>query len=205
MKKKITGKEARYILRKNRINQADLAAKLGITPQSLNSRLNVEEFTYSRQLEINNVLQQNIFDLDQPMTDRQPIIDARISAGTGCSLEDDDNNVIGYVQIPSFHGCIGVIVYGDSMEPAYMSGDVVFVRPVNVESIDYGRPYIIITNDERYLKNVYKSEHDADNIRCVSNNDDTNRYGDRRYPDFDIPKTNIIHLYKVVGILRREN
>ncbi len=205
MKKKLTGKEARYILRQHRINQADLAAKLGISPQSLNSRLNVDEFTYSRQLEINNVLGQQIFDIEAPLTDRQPIVASHISAGNGCSLEDDDSNIIGYVQIPAFTGCIGVIVYGDSMEPSYLSGDIAFVKPINVESIEYGRPYIVITRDDRYLKNVYKSEHDADNIRCVSNNDDTNRYGDRRYPDFDIPKQNILHIYKVVGLLRREN
>lgn len=34
--KKLTGKEARYILKQNRINLADLAQKLGIMPQSLN-------------------------------------------------------------------------------------------------------------------------------------------------------------------------
>ena len=102
MKKKITGKEARYILRQHRINQADLAAKLGISPQSLNSRLNVDEFTYSRQLEINNVLGQHIFDIEAPLTDRQPILDIRVSAGTGIGLEGDENTVTEYVSVREF-------------------------------------------------------------------------------------------------------
>ena len=205
MKKKITGKEARYILRQHRVNQADLAAKLGISPQSLNSRLNVDEFTYSRQLEINNVLGQQIFDIDAPLTDRQPILDIRVSAGTGIGLEGDENTVTEYVSVPSMNGCVGITVYGDSMTPVYNAGDVIFVRPVpDLDDIDYGRTYLIITRSDRLLKNIYKSNHDATCLRLSSFNETVNRQGDRLYPDRDIPKEIVIYLYKVVGSLRRE-
>lgn len=41
-KKKMTGKEARYVLRQRRVSLSDLASRLGISSQALNSRLNAE-------------------------------------------------------------------------------------------------------------------------------------------------------------------
>ena len=204
-KKKITGKEARYILKRNHVNLADLASRLGISPQSMQSRLNVDNFGYARQMEINNALGQNIFDIEAPMTDRQPILDIRVSAGTGIGLDGDENTVTEYVSVPSMQGCTGLTVYGDSMMPVYNPGDVVFVRPVPVvDDIDYGRTYLIITQSDRLLKNIYKSKNDATCLRLSSFNETVNRQGDRLYPDRDIPKEYILYLYKVVGSLRRE-
>ena len=102
-------------------------------------------------------------------------------------------------------GCVGITVYGDSMTPRYRNGDVVFVRPIpELDDIDYGRAYIIITRSDRLLKCIYPSKHDAQMLRLVSINDDVNRQGDRIYPDREIGKENIIYLYKVVGSLSRE-
>ena len=61
---KLSGKEARYILKQNSINLAWLAEQLDIKPQSLQSRLNAVEFRSSYQLEINNLLGKRIFDVD---------------------------------------------------------------------------------------------------------------------------------------------
>lgn len=65
--KKLTGKEARYILKQHRVNLADLAQRLGIAPQSLNSRLNAETFSTSRQIEVNAALGMQIFEIDTPL------------------------------------------------------------------------------------------------------------------------------------------
>lgn len=205
MAKNMTGKEARYILRQHRINLADLAQRLGITPQSLNSRLNAETFSISRQIEINTVLEQSIFDIEIPISERLPVLDIRVSAGMGIGLEGDENVITEYITVPHMTGCIGITVYGDSMYPTYQSGDIVFVRPIPVlDDIDYGRTYIIITQSDRLLKNIYPSTHDATCLRLQSANEATNRQGDRLYPDREIPKEYILYLYKVVGCLRRE-
>lgn len=204
--KKLTGKEARYILKSNRINLADLAQKLGIMPQSLNSRLNVDEFSVSRQLEINAALGENIFPIDNSMQpDKIPVLDITASAGFGIGQYGEEKKVIEYVSIPSLKGCVGITVYGDSMKPNYNAGDVIFVKPITETNvIEYGHTYLIITHDDRLLKNIYPSKHDATCFRLSSFNDDTNRQGDRLFPDFDIPKESVIYLYKVVGSLRRE-
>lgn len=207
---KMSGKEARYIIKENRINMAWLAEQLGITPQTLNSRLNAQEFRRSSMMEINAVLGKDIFGIGDIPTEvmqvgQQPILDIRVSAGYGIGLDGDENKVNEYVSIPGLTGCVGLTVYGESMCPRYRPGDVVFVRPIiDTNDIDYGRPYLIITTCDRLLKCIYQSKHDADCLRLISLNEDTNRQGDRLYPDREIKKETILHLYKVVGSLQRE-
>lgn len=208
---KISGKEARYILKQNNVNLAWLAEQLGITPQSLQSRLTATEFKIPYQLEINNILERRVFDVNTApaiteVKGRIPVIDIRVSAGYGIDLmEGNEQRINEYVTMDGLNGCVGVYVYGDSMSPEYRAGDIVFVRRINdAADIDYGRVYVIVTRDDRFIKCLYQSKHDADNIRLVSINEDTNRQGDRLYPDREIKKDNILFIYKVVGMFRRE-
>ena len=208
---KLSGREARYILKQNCVNLAWLAEQLNIKPQSLQSRLNADDFKTSYQLEINNILEKRIFDIDMAGTitetkGRIPVIDMRISAGFGVELMDgNEQHVTEYVTMEGLNGCVGIYVYGDSMNPEYRAGDIIFVRRLlDPSDIDYGRPYVIITRGERVLKCIYQSTHDADCLRLTSFNEDTNRHGDRLFPDKEIPKDNILFIYKVVGMFRRE-
>ena len=207
---KNSGKEVRYILKQNSINLAWLSERLGIQPQTLQSRLNATEFKTAYMLEINDILKKDIFGLgDLPSevhkAGQQPVLDIRVSAGMGIGLDGEENKVNEYVSIPSMQGCVGITVYGDSMTPRYRNGDIVFVRPIpEINDIDYGSAYIIITKSDRLLKCIYPSKHDAQNLRLVSVNEDENRHGDRIYPDREIGKDTIIYLYKVVGSLSRE-
>ncbi len=59
-RKVMSGKEARYILKQNSVNLAWLSEKLGIKPQTLNSRLNAEEFKKGYMYEINEVLGKDV-------------------------------------------------------------------------------------------------------------------------------------------------
>ena len=207
----MSGKEARYILKQNNVNLSWLSEQLNILPQSLQSRLNASEFKVAYQMEINALLGKRIFDVDMPSTivevqGRIPVIDMRVSAGFGVSLLDGNEHRINeYVTMEGLNGCVGVYVYGESMLPEYKAGDIVFVRQViDADSIDYGRPYIIVTRDDRVLKCIYPSKHDADLLRLTSLNEETNRHGDRLFPDKEVRKDNILFIYKVVGLFRRE-
>ena len=207
----MSGKEARYILKQNNVNLSWLSEQLNILPQSLQSRLNASEFKVAYQMEINALLGKRIFDVDMPSTivevqGRIPVIDMRVSAGFGVSLLDGNEQRINeYVTMEGLNGCVGVYVYGESMLPEYKAGDIVFVRQViDADSIDYGRPYIIVTRDDRVLKCIYPSKHDADLLRLTSLNEETNRHGDRLFPDREVRKDNILFIYKVVGLFRRE-
>lgn len=208
---KMTGKEARYILKQNNVNLAWLAEQMGIKAQSLQSRLNATEFKIPYMLEINNIMERRIFDVDMANTivetrGRIPVIDMRVSAGFGVSLLDGNEQRINeYVTMDGLNGCIGVYVYGDSMLPEYRAGDIVFVRQVmNTSELDYGRTYVIVTAEDRVLKCIYPSKHDATLLRLTSINEETNRQGDRLFPDREVAKENILFIYKVVGMFRRE-
>lgn len=207
----LSGKEARYILKQNNINLAWLAEQIGIKPQSIQSRLNAAVFGVPYQLEINNITGKRIFDVDMAPSitetkGRIPVIDMRISCGFGLELMDgNEDRISEYVTMEGLNGCVGVYVYGDSMTPEYRPGDIVFVRRITDQSeIDYGRAYVIITPSERVLKCIYQSKHDADCLRLTSINEETNRHGDRLFPDKEVQKANILFIYKVVGIFRRE-
>lgn len=208
---KMTGKEARYILKQNNVNLAWLAEQMGIKAQSLQSRLNATEFKIPYMLEINNIMERRIFDVDMANTivetrGRIPVIDMRVSAGFGVALLDGNEQRINeYVTMDGLNGCVGVYVYGDSMLPEYRAGDIVFVRQVmNTSELDYGRTYVIVTAEDRVLKCIYPSKHDATLLRLTSINEETNRQGDRLFPDREVAKENILFIYKVVEIFRRE-
>lgn len=207
----LSGKEARYILKQNSVNLAWLSEQLGITPQSLQSRLNTVTFSVPYQLEINNILGKRIFDVDMSPSlvdtkGRIPVIDMRVSAGFGVELLDgNEKNIKEYVTMDGLNNCVGVYVYGESMLPVYRPGDIVFVRRIiDAKEIDYGRAYVIITRCERVLKCIYPSKHDADKLRLTSINEDTNRQGDRLHPDREVDKADILFIYKVVAMFRRE-
>lgn len=212
----MSGKEARYILQQNNINLSWLSELLGIKPQSLQSRLNAATFSPENQLMINKVTGRRIFDIDIDIPDieadanRIPVLDLRTAAGFEyVTLEDtmtlQNPPVAEYVTMSGLKGCVGLYVYGDSMSPEYRAGDIVFVRKEpELDGIDYGRAYMIVTASERVLKCIYKSNHDADLIRLVSINEDVNRHGDRLFPDREVRKDNIIAIYRVEGVFRRE-
>ena len=213
---KLSGKEAHYLIRQNNINQSWLAEKLGISPQSLTSRLNASEFKLGYQMEINKITGKRIFDVDADVQEvlkdanRIPVLDLRTAAGFDYitledTLHEQNPPVAEYVTIQGLRGCVGLYVYGDSMAPEYRSGDIIFVRQEPaVDEIAYGHAYIIITRSERILKCIYKSSHDSDLLRLVSLNEDVNRHGDRLYPDREVRKENIISIYRVEGVFRRE-
>lgn len=132
------------------------------------------------------------------------ILDIRVCAGQGIGFDGDENEIIGYVNIPEFAGCYGITVYGDSMYDMYMSGDTIFVREIkDKHNIDNGQPYVIITKEDRLLKMIH-IDYERKRTILSSYNNATNPDGKRKYPDMEIDiDSDILYLYKVVGKLTR--
>lgn len=89
-KKKLSGKEVRYLLKQNTVNLSWLSEQLGISAQALQERLKAQEFKPAYLLEIINVLGKDIFgiqDGDGNSLLKQPILDIRVCAGNGIGLE----------------------------------------------------------------------------------------------------------------------
>lgn len=88
-------------------------------------------------------------------------------------------------------------IVGDSMSPRINSGDKICIRKIEVEDIIFGEIYAIVTkSDMRTVKWVTRSPEDG-MIRLVPENKDP-RYGDYQ----DIEKSDIRHIYKVIGAIR---
>ena len=84
-------------------------------------------------------------------------------------------------------------VRGDSMMPEFHSGDEVAFRFIDEASfIQWGLPHVLDTAQGVVLKSIYQDE---DNIICKSFNS--------RYPDFSIPKDEILRMAIVVGFVRQ--
>ena len=200
---KKSGKEARYILKQNSVNLAWLSEKLGILPQTLQSRLNAAEFKTSYMLEINQILGKDIFDLGGMPSEvgkagQQPVLDIRVSAGMGIGLDGEENKVNEYVSIPSMTGCVGITVYGDSMTPKYPAGSYILIRPIEAwrEYIELGRSYVLELADWRRLIKIVRKGHDATHYTLDSYNVD--------YESNEIAKSFINNMWLVVASVTRE-
>jgi phage repressor protein C with HTH and peptisase S24 domain len=79
-----------------------------------------------------------------------PLFDSSVSAGGGTWLDEHiDSNLIYSHDMP--HGTdFALRIYGDSMEPMYSNGEIVFVRRNVI--IESGQVGVFCLNDESYLK-----------------------------------------------------
>nr|DAK37966.1 MAG TPA: Repressor protein CI [Caudoviricetes sp.] len=87
-----------------------------------------------------------------------------VSAGTGVWVSDEPVETIKYpVPVPGHD--IALRVNGNSMEPMFHDGDVVFVK--KTPEVHHGSIIIIIVNDSAYIKKLYRRD---DEVRLISLN-----------------------------------
>lgn len=102
--------------------------------------------------------------------------------------------------VPDFaavHADFLIRVSGSSMYPKYSSGDILACRKiVEVTFIQWGKIYVIDSQQGAMVKRLFEIEGDADHILCKSDNEN--------YPPFKLPKDEIRSLSIVVGAIRLE-
>lgn len=102
--------------------------------------------------------------------------------------------------VPDFaavHADFLIRVSGSSMYPKYSSGDILACRKVvEVTFIQWGKIYVIDSQQGAMVKRLFEIEGDADHILCKSDNPN--------YPPFKLPKDEIRSLSIVVGAIRLE-
>lgn len=100
-------------------------------------------------------------------------------------------------------------IYGNSMIPNYPPGCVVGLVKCSSNFIEPGEVYVIETRDRRLLKRVFYKNDDTsgESITLYSDNimkfEGGARDGRLAYPPFDLPKSEIIALYQVTGVIKR--
>lgn len=83
-------------------------------------------------------------------------------------------------------------IEGDSMVPDYLSGDELACRLItDISDIKWGKPYIIDTMDGVVFKRIFDG---GSSILCRSINPEVS--------DFEIDKSNILHIASIVGFTR---
>lgn len=84
-----------------------------------------------------------------------------------------------------------ISVEGDSMYPTITSGTFIIIKEVtDTRYIKWGEPHLVVSNDGRVLKRILLSK----DPECIS------LYSDNKlYPAYDIPKSQIISFWQVLG------
>lgn len=127
-----------------------------------------------------------------------PLIDLSVAAGFGSvKFNIEKRDVKDYYVIPKFRDLkidFMIEVYGSSMYPKYMSGDIVACTIIrDSKFIQWNKVHIIATTEQGLLLKRIR-EHDENSILAVSDNPE--------FPPFKIPLNEISGIAVVVGIVR---
>ena len=100
-------------------------------------------------------------------------------------------------------------IYGNSMLPNYPPGCVVGLAKCTKSFIEPGEVYVIETRDRRLLKRLFYKDDNPDSRKftCYSDNvmkfEGGARHGKFAYPPFDLPISEIVNLFVVTGVIKR--
>lgn len=100
--------------------------------------------------------------------------------------------------VPAFNGADFLIpVKGNSMNPTYMSGDIVACKrvPMNGLYFQWNKPYVLDTAQGPLIKRI-KPGSDKQHVLIVSDNE--------QYDPFELPYSEIHAVAMVIGIIRLE-
>ena len=195
-------------LKNEGINLSDLSKRLGYnTDQNLHSVLGAADVKSSLLENISRVLGRPIgWFYDDVSTEESelantnkgiPLIPLEAFASPGLPNYDDIHD-LDYYMVNEFKGCDFLIrIKGDSMSPRYASGDVVACKKV-LETLffQWGRVYVLYTKSQGIMIKRLQPSDKEDCIRCVSDNE--------KYAPFDVPKSDIVSLALVNGLVSLE-
>ena len=96
----------------------------------------------------------------------------------------------------------GIRVMGNSMEPEFQSGSIIFIKRINERAfIPWGNPMVIDTENGVLVKAVYPSERTTDNHGYECEYIEARSYNPA-YPPIQIPTDSIYGMYRVVTGIR---
>ena len=88
-----------------------------------------------------------------------------------------------------------ISVRGQSMSPTYPSGCVLFISKNIADWVEWGKVYVLDTENGVIVKQLAPSSLGNDFVCCKSFNDAP------EFAPFDVPKSTIFGIYRVVGAL----
>jgi phage repressor protein C with HTH and peptisase S24 domain len=214
------GKRIKKLMREKGIKRDDLAKKIGkagssvsfytsggLFPPEVGEILakeldtSVEHLLYGRkesQQEYVNANVNNTVELGAIKKKGIPYYDIQASGGPVEMFMDLPEEVSDYYYLPDYEDCdLCLNIWGDSMYPHYVSGDVIICKRIfNQDIISYGDTYLIITREYRFVKYIYPDDEDKGKIILRSEN--------KKYPDIPIPRKEILRMFLVKGKVQRK-
>lgn len=98
----------------------------------------------------------------------------------------------GKVLSPVANAELAIPVSGDSMEPEFQDGSIVYIKRINEAAfIPWGSPVILDTENGAFIKDVFPCEDDKSCIEARSKNP--------KYPPMIIPKASIYGMYRILN------
>lgn len=134
----------------------------------------------------------------QPAVDKGiPLIPLEAFASPGMPVFED-LPMLDYYTVSEFKGSDFLIrIKGDSMSPRYASGDVVACKKIlEMLYFQWGRVYVLYTQSNGIMIKRLQPSDKEDCVRCVSDNE--------KYAPFDVPKSDIVSLALVNGLVSLE-
>ena len=182
---------------KRKLNNKALGAIVGMEGEAFRMATNRKSLNVLQIREI-----ENFFELENASkTTEQEITgfyypNVSASAGMDKEILNDDLKRIP-VTIPGWDKDISFInVFGDSMYPKYNAGEVIGVKPIEVQFINYGYPYVVVlTNGDTYIK-IIQPGSDSEHLLFVS----TNEF----YKPKEFHLSLIKGFYSIKGVIKKE-
>ena len=126
-----------------------------------------------------------------------PLYDIVATAGNAIAFWENEENIMDYIPRKlGMRDChLAIHVHGESMYPIYMPGDVVLLREIfDYQFVNYGQVYVVITEEHRLLKYVYKGKNEEHLILRSEN---------QHFEEIEVHKNKIIKLLQVQGFFRK--
>lgn len=168
--------------------------KGNITAGNNNTISNIDEDTEDEYTESPIVYEKDVVNYEKGV----PYYNVDFINGFEGVIEFTQQNPDYYINYPPANHCdCWVNATGDSMLGVVNHGDTVALKQIDKEWFPLGEVYAIVTtNGHRMIKRISKSE-DTNCYKLVSANPNKDEY-----PDQDIPKKYILHLFKVINAIK---
>lgn len=176
--------------------QEELAKKLNITRKTINSYENGSSIPDHLDIILNKILNQDDNNVTSGYITGYYLPDVSASAGLETSINNDELKKIP-VTIPGWEkDIIFINVFGDSMYPKFNSGEVIGVKYVEFQFLNYGYPYVVVFNNGDVFIKIIQPGKDEEHLVLESIN--------AFYKPKEFHKSLIKSFYSIKGVIKKE-
>ena len=176
--------------------QEELAKKLNVTRKTINSYENGSSIPDHLEIILNKILNHDDSSVTLGYITGFYLPEVSASAGLETSIYNDELKKIP-VTIPGWEkDIIFINVFGDSMYPKFNSGEVIGVKYVEFQFLNYGYPYVVVFNNGDVFIKIIQPGKDEEHLVLESVN--------AFYKPKEFHKSLIKSFYSIKGVIKKE-